>query len=239
MIKNRSIKYSRIVVLSIPRIEELNTLLFKHCDIINYLVITKNEAEIQFASFDELSHFDNFGDDKIISLSIKCRKNNDYDFKINIDFSPLHPWNSGDTVKCMYCFSDNDKESVFVVDFKNFLDKITIYHTKYMICKWASFVLFFILGLYPIFIPINGWCYYERAIGIYPVIVGIVFFEIISMGLYKLSSMIIWENLFPKAIFAWGEESNNYSKLEMLRSNLFWGVFVAVIISIVAGLILK
>ena len=238
MIKNRIFTYKRIVVLTIQRLEELQTLLLKHCESIEYKAITKNEAEITFDSFDELTSFSNYGEDKIISLNVKCRIKDDYNFMINIDFSPKYPF-SDDTVRCMYCFSDVDKESIFVADFEKFLEKIAVYHTKYMICEWASFICFLVLGLYPVVIPFNGTAYYQAARGVYPLIARILLFEMISIGLYKLCSKNIWKKLFPRAIYAWGEESENYKRLEKLRSNLFWGVLVTTIISVAVGLLLK
>ena len=238
MIKNRSFIYKRIVVLTEKRMEELESILSKHCDCINYKAITKNKSEILFDSFDELIAFNNFGDDKIISLCVICRKRNNCNFMIDIDFSPLFPFET-ETVKCGYCFSEVDKESVFIADFKKFLNKISIYHTKYMICELASLAFFVILGLYPIIIQIGGTKLYQSINGIYPLIMSILLFEAISIGLYKLCSKLIWKKLFPKAIFAWGEEKEKFSKLEKLRSNLFWAVLVAAVISFVVGIILK
>ena len=57
MIKNRVFTYKRIIVLTIQRLKELETLLLKHCDSIEYKAITKNDAEILFDSFDELISF--------------------------------------------------------------------------------------------------------------------------------------------------------------------------------------
>lgn len=238
MNKKRMFLYKRIIVLTIPRLEELEALLLKHCDHIKYTAYTKNDAEIMFDSFDELRNFSNYADDKIISLNLKCRVENDYDFLIDIDFSPKYRF-PDDTVKCMYCFSDVDKESVFISDFRKFLDKIAIYHTKYMICEWASCLFFLVLGLYPIFVPINGTAYYQTVEGTYPFLRSILLSELIAMGLYKLCSKFVWKKLFPRAIYSWGEESENYSRLEKLRSNLFWGVLVAALVSIVVGFILK
>ena len=68
---------------------------------------------------------------------------------------------------------------------------------------------------------------------------GILLSEAISIGLYYLCSKLIWKKLFPRAIYAWGEETESYSRLEKLRSNLFWGVLIATVISVVVGLILK
>ena len=40
MIKNRVFTYKRIIVLTIQRLKELETLLLKHCDSIKYKAIT-------------------------------------------------------------------------------------------------------------------------------------------------------------------------------------------------------
>ena len=193
MIKTRIFTYKRIIVLTIQRLEDLKTLLLKHCDTIEYRAITKNKAEILFNSFDELTGFINFGDDKIKSLSLKCRLTNNYNFMIDIDFSPRYPFYR-DTVRCLYCFSDIDKESVFINDFERFLDRIATYHTKYMICEWASFVFFLVLGLYPVNILFNGTAYHQTFRGLYPLIIfGILPFEAIAVILYILCSKYIWK----------------------------------------------
>lgn len=238
MIKCRVLTYERIIVLTIQRMEELQTLLLKHCDNIKYTATTKNEAEILFDSFDELCSFNNFGDDKITSLSMECRKNKDYQFMIDISFSPKYPYNEK-IVRCMYRFSDVDNESIFVSDFRKFLDKTSIFHRKYMICEWASFAFFIILGLFPIFLPFNGTPFYKMTTDIKSLITGIGFFEFIAMILNKMCSKYIWEKLYPKVIYVWGEECEKYKSLEKLRSNLFWVVLVSPVLSIIIGLIMK
>lgn len=238
MIKYRIFTYQRIVVLNAKRLKELESLLSKHCDNIDYIAITKNDAEILFDSFDELIGFNNFGEDKIISLKIECHKTNSNNFMLGIVFSPKFPFQT-DTVRCKYCFSNIDEESVFITDFNKFLDKVTIYHIKYMLCEWASFFFFIFLGLYPIFIPVNGTPVYQTTRGIYPMIIKVFVFEVVPMTMYCLCSKLIWKRLYPRAIYAWGEEEEKYSKLEGLRSNLFWGVFLATCINIIVGLILK
>lgn len=238
LIKYRNFTYKRIVVLNTVRLNELNMLLLKHCSNIVYKARTKNDAEILFDSFDELIAFSNFGEDKITSLNLKCSKTNDNNFMIVIDFSPKSPFET-DTVRCIYCFSNTDEESIFIADFEKFLSKVTTYHSKYMICEWGSFIFFIIIGLYPIFISINGAPLYQTVRGKYPLIISVIFFEAAATAVYYLCSKLMWKKLYPRVIYAWGEEKERYSKLEGLRSNLFWGVLVATLISIIVGLALK
>ena len=238
LIKNRHFSYKRRVVLTVPRLKELIALLKKHCDDIKFKAITKNKAEIKFDSFEELIDFNNYGEEKIASLNLRCRAKDDYDFLIDIDFSPDSPFNN-DSVRCWYCFSNTDKESLFISDFEKFLDKADEYHNKYLICELASLAFCFVLGLCPIIIPIGGAAYYKVASGAYPVVTAALVFETIAIGLWALCSKLLWKKLFPRTIFAWGEGIGEYEKLGKLRANLFWGVLIAIVVSVFVGIILK
>ena len=238
MIKYRFFTYKRIIVLTIQRIQELESLLHKHCDSIDYKATTKNEAEIYFESFDELSSFCNFGEDKIVALHLKCRLNSNSDFSIEIDFSPKFP-HSDCTVRCFYCFSDIDEESIFISDFKKFLDKTAIYNARHNVCEWLSFAFFFLLGLYPIIIPIGGAAFYQAAKNAVSLVSGALMIETVALFLYALFSKFVLQKLYPRVIYAWGEETEKEKKLESLRSNLFWAVLIATVINIITGLFLK
>ena len=70
-------------------------------------------------------------------------------------------------------------------------------------------------------------------------IISVIILEAAATAVYYLCSKLMWKKLYPRVIYAWGEEKERYSKLEGLRSNLFWGVLVTIIISIIVGLLLK
>lgn len=237
MIKNRLYTYRKRIVLTIDRMQELRNLLLKHGDSIRYSVITSNNANIIFDSFDELCGFSNFGEDKISSLNLSCQNKNDYHSSIDIDFISEH-FIYTDSVRCKYCFSSVDSESVLVNDLEKLLEKTAIFDKQYSICKYVSCVLFLLIGLYLILFPINGTPIYKAVS--WPMLVAILFiFEFMARGLHFLFVKHFLNRLYPKVIFAWGEESKSYKRLENLRSNLFWGVIVALIISLVSGLVLE
>ena len=237
MIKNRSFEYKKIIVLTIERMQELRELLLKHGDSIEYTAITSNDAEIEFDSFDELCGFNNFGEDKIKSLNLICRKKEDYKFIIDIDFSPEYPKKA--SVKCKYCFSSVDYESVFISDLEKFLDKTSTFDMKYRICKFIGYWIFLLLGVYPVLIPINGMPYYKTVSGQTILFVVLLIFELTAIGLYSLFVQHILNRLYPRVIYAWGEERERYNRLLALRSNIFWGVIIALLISLAVGLLLK
>ena len=241
MVKRRYFGYKKTVLLTIPRLQELNLLLQKHGKCIKYSATTKNHSEVLFDSFEELTGFDNFQENRITSLKIKCSnciQSDDEDVYIETVFSPTSPYDT-DSVRCYYYFSDIEKETIFKSDFTKFLNKAATYDRNYKVCEWSTFVALFILGLYPVFLPLGGVFYYQRIRGVFPVIMTILISELLASGLYYLCSKLIWRRLFPRAIYAWGEEEPRYQKLEKLRSELFWGVLVAPVVSIIAGLILK
>ena len=241
MRKHRHFEYSKIVVLTLPRLQELRSILQKFGECINYSVRTRNNAEIYFDSFDELSGFDNFQDNKIVSLDVECKnciQENDGNVSISISFSPASPYETA-SVRCYYYFSDTEKEMVFISEFTRFLNKISTYDRSYKVCEWSSFLAFLVLGVYPVFLQIDSISFYQRARGLFPVVMVFFVSELIATFLYFLCSRLIWKKLFPRAIYAWGEEAFRYSKLEKLRSNLFWVVLIAPVISIIIGLILK
>lgn len=241
MKKRRYFEYKKTVLLTIPRLQELNQLLQKHGKCINYSATTKNHAEVLFDTFEELTNFDNFQENKIVSLSIECRncrQSDDSEVYINIEFSPSSPYDT-DTLRCYYYFFDVEKETVFLSDFNRFLVKTATYDRNYKVCEWSTFLAFFILGLYPVFIPFGGVPYYQRVRGLFPVIMAVLLSEMFAFFLYYLISRMIWKKLFPKAIFAWGEESAHYAKLEIIREQLFWVVLIGPVMSIIVGLILK
>lgn len=53
-------------------------------------------------------------------------------------------------------------------------------------------------------------------------IINVIILEAAAITVYYLCSRLIWKKLYPRAIYAWGEEEERYSKLKGLRSNLFW-----------------
>ena len=239
MVKSRVFSYKKIIVLENQRMQELRDLLLKHCDRITFQAITANKAEITFESFDELMEFSNFGDDKIVSLSLWCYAPNEYSYKIKIEFSSQDPFHN-ETMRCQYNFSNTDEESILISDLQKFLEKSTAYNTAYKICEWASYFFFIVLGILPIYFPVNGKAIYKLLSGKGYLFVFVFITEFISYaGLYHLFKKQILKRVYPRVIYAWGEEEKRFNELKALRSNLFWGVFVAIVINIVVGILLK
>jgi len=49
----------------------------------------------------------------------------------------------------------------------------------------------------------------------------------------------IYYNVFPAVAFLWEEEVARYDKWQKFRSNIFWNVFVALIIGLIGTVITK
>ncbi|MBR3083831.1 MAG: hypothetical protein IKH03_04590 [Oscillospiraceae bacterium] len=232
-------KYSRStlkkrIVLTAPRLKELNSILLKYCQHLQYSITTKNQSRVYFNDFDELSGYVNYGEDKIRSLKIEGREILLAEPIITIEFSPKTPYAGYSTI--LYCmFSDTDKISIFSNDIRKFIDKAAEYNTSYSACKWAGLILFILLGLYFAYSHFSGKIF--GIFNIFLVIMEFLLSELVAIMLYAAFSILVWQKLFPRVVFAWGEEEQKYQRLKNLRSNLFWVVLIGAVISVLVAFI--
>lgn len=75
------------------------------------------------------------------------------------------------------------------------------------------------------------------------VIVTMVLVTIMPVTVYLMLAYMreefAWINkwLGPETVFLWGEEEKKFPEREQTRRNLFWGVVVAFIVSLIASLV--
>ncbi len=216
--------YKKRLVISLDRIDELDTILRKYCHTIRYKATTANGSSLIFKDKIELQKYDNFKNGKIVHLNIMCRSE-DYLTSIEIDLAPKYHLKK-ETARCKYTFTDYDQERLFVGAWEEFLKKITEYQISYRICLICSFIL---VTAFCVFLPIRFINTKYGALTLFPIIIYLLF-EFTTI-MYK--SDTLWDKIFPPAVFPWGEEEHKYNKLITLRSNLFWAVVIPTIVSIV------
>ncbi len=217
--------YYKRITLTKDRMVELNSIVCKYCEKVFYEAELADKTTVKFESFNELIDYDNFDKRKINTLKISGYTN--YTNTISITIAPTYQ-KENETVSCHYEAEGKDKETLFHKEIDEFFQKATEYDLSYLMCERISFAiiiinaLFFLIKLLPASESDERWKV-------------LAFIGITALFCYKALSSLIWERLFPPAIFAWGEEEIHYKKLEKTRSNLFWCVIVAGIVNFVVG----
>lgn len=234
MKKYCNLQFHKRVVLDIQRLKDLDRILLKQCGHLNYTIMTKSKNRVLFDSFDELIAYPNFGEERITCLEITGYSSQLSSNEIvSLAFSPITPYESY-TVKGRYCITDIDKESIFKADINSFLDKATRNQNSFKACEIISWLFFVVVGFYPMMLPL-----YKVYKHTYPKVMLIFLSQMIAHALYAIVRFLILPRVFPRVVFAWGEEEKRNEWHEKLRSNLFWAVLIPLLIAVVVPCFIK
>lgn len=228
MLIKKELTYYKRLFITPERINELEELLNRYCEVIKYDAKTNSGTTLSFESREELLEYDNFKNGKIVSLDISCRSK-DYSTAIEIGFAPSLSWKNI-SAKCNYKFTDNDSERLFVDAWTTFLKKATEYQKSYVLCQITTLVFGLSLGVYLLIRYFNTPF---KMVSYMPLMFYLMYLFIRS----PLKDNTIWSRVFPPVVFSWGEEAKKYSNYIRVRSNLFWVVVVPTVISIVFEII--
>ncbi|MBR3297929.1 MAG: hypothetical protein IKI64_01865 [Clostridia bacterium] len=224
MIIKKELSFKKRLVLSPDRINELDSILKKYCDEIQYSATTDNATSLTFENREELLSYDNYMNGRIKSLNIAC-SSSDYSTSIDIIVAPRFTLKN-ETASCSYKFDNNDKERLFVDAWKTLMEKSAEYQASYMISKAFVFIFGLCLSLYLTIVLLNNAEWHS---GAYLPLTAFIMNTFLKR-LYQNSSLL--NRVFPPAVFPWGEENKRHSKRIAWRSNLFWAAIVPTLISI-------
>lgn len=240
MLISGKMKYKKAVILTEDKMHELETLLHKYCDRISYKAETINDSEIVFSSLDELLQYDNFESRSLKSLQISASGKSPYKIRLLFEADSLFSSLTGydETFRCSYDVDTVDAETTIRSEITTFLRKITAGY--WLIAKFRFYGLLMILCFigatyflaYRSTQPSNTNILLMLTFGI----IGVV----ISFGLIAVIKAIdrcFLQRCFPPVAFAWGEGKTQFEKSQKLRTNLFWGLLVAIIAGIIATFI--
>lgn len=223
MKKESSLSYSKNIFLDTDRMNELHSIILKYCDTLDIQAETLNKASLKFDSYDELMSYSNFRKDRIKQLSIRGYKSNKWDAKIRLSFSIEYPTVS--SVDCYYSFEDENEEIVFKKTLLDFLEKAKDGYIPSRVGIWALFILTY-WGV--------GRCF--RSVFADVSVPMLLVICVLSLIPYKLFSNM-WYILFPIVSFSWGEATKYYDKIKKIRSNLFWGVIIAITVGVIGNIV--
>lgn len=209
MKKSNSFSCSKNIFLDQSRMDELHSILLKHCKKLRFEGKCLDDASIEFDSYNELMGYSNFHKGRIRKLEITGYSNaNGWDRKIDLTISSVHP--KGPSIDCTYHFTQIDEEAIFKQEIVDFGNKAARNYIRPRIGEGIVFLLFLVATFYfwGMLLPDNWFLKYICA-------------YISTQILLSLFNHFIWYRLFPMVSFSWGESIQYYKKLKNGKKECF------------------
>lgn len=196
-----------------------------------------NESVVEFENLEELLLFENFQDQKIVSLSVNP-SHSDRHLYIGTerDFPVFRSYDHSAILT--YSVNSSEEELALREKVRKILEKARaqyspLYKINIISCFWLFFLIFFLLLSFFALFVIGGSPKESVVIPVNTVVIVSISFLAVVFGVYLLGRF--WKKIMPPVVFCTGEGQSEFRKLSKKRQNLFWGVIVAVIISAVVA----
>ncbi len=232
-------KFKKAIVVTKKLLEELEEIILSKFNNIKYNALLDNGNSIDFNSLDEVVSYENFENNRIKHLRITA--NSSFNLEFNTKMSATVAYNS--TVNMNFQMDNIDNCILFESKIKKLMEKNKQpwYYTVFS--KTSSYHLgatFFaawvILAAYTLITKRSsngGSSDVTSAVNlILPIFLTIIFMIVII-------SKKIRDYFFPPIIFYWESEVQRSDKIQTLRTQIFWGVIVATILSILIPLFIS
>lgn len=231
------IKGKKSVIIGPDCLKSLCEIILKHCERIEFSAETYAKTSISFDNLEELLNYDNYKPRRIISVELAGYTKYSRLISVEIgDFNLSPIVNYGSTVRCNYQLPSVDAETIYKNDFDTWYQKAKA--SYWLLGKFSLNGVVFVPSA---FITFVRFCYgAETEIDLSnPTILGaLVVVTIVIIGLMyiiKLVDAYLLANLFPAVVFKWGEEAKRNEKWERFRSNLLWGIIIALLLGLVTN----
>ena len=231
------IKGKKAVIISPTYLKSLCEIILKHCERIEFSAETYAKTRIFFDDLEELLKYDNYRPRRLVSLELAGYTGYSRIISVEIgDFNLSPIVNYGSTVRCNYQLPSVDTETIYKNDFDIWYQKVK---SSYWLLGKFSFS-----GL--VFVPSALITLIRMVIG-HRITVdwsnGLIFGALIVtligvaaiLWVLKLLDIHLLGNLFPAVVFNWGEEEKRNGKWEKFRSNLLWGIIIALLLGLVTN----
>ena len=231
------IKCKKSVILTPDSLKALCDIILKHCERIEFSAETYAKTSIAFDNLEELLNYDNYKPRRIISLEVAGYTKYSRFISVEIgDFNLSPISNYGSTVRCNYQLPSVDAETIYKNDFDTWYQKAKA--SYWLLGKFSLNGAIFVPSA---FITFVRFCYGAKAeVDLSnPTVIGtLVIVTVAIVGLMYIVKMIdahLLGNLFPAVVFKWGEEEKRNEKWERFRSNLLWGIIIALLLGLVTN----
>lgn len=237
MIISGKYKRKKAILVTPERLRELSDILLKHCERIEYNARTKAGTRIEFESIEELLSYDNFKTRRIVELELTGYRGYSRVIEVSLgdqNYSIL--LNYGSTIRCDYKLSTIDEESILLNNIKTWFEKSKC--SYWFLGKFSLSGMVFVPSFFISFVRFVSGSKAEFDTSNIHIWLILALVTIGMIGIWGLIGFIdehFLANLFPAVAFKWGEEAERYDKWGKYRSNLLWGVIIAIIIGLVTS----
>ena len=220
---NGKFEYKKAIKLTKTRLQELESVLLRYTDRMSYSGRTLLGNEISFDDLTEVLDFENFGNQRLVSLDIYGHKGYSriIHIKICADEGILVNYN-------------NTVVSLFTNELSNFFEKCKTSYWLLAKMRTLTFLLILVIFIVLIscaFLLANGHLKSLFSASVSPF--GVFLAILLCSSTYFLDSKLLC--FFIPVVFYWGEEISRFDKYEKLRSNLWWGVVIAIFVGIISS----
>lgn len=239
----REFKYNKSLIIDKEALMELNNLYTEIGTTAEYIILTENNIHYNFDNLDELLQY-NFSDPikefKIARHDYTRKANLDIKFKVDyISIFTVY----GTISEIAYSTTDENIDILLKEKILQFYKKNKTYN--WIIGKFGIYCyLAIIILLMGCFLLLKDFINHQ-AISL-PITMSFFVYWIISIigfNLIRKLDIIICKKIFNPIVYYIGKQKEKWDKIQKNKSNVFWGVIIAIIVGIVttaiSNLILK
>lgn len=233
----RELKYNKSLKIDKEALKELDNLYSEIGTQAEYSIVTEDNIHYTFDNLEELLQYDFSNEIKVLKIG-----RHDYTKKANLDIEFKVDYISIFTVystivEISYSTSDENIDILLKEKISQFYKKYATHNWiigKFGIYCYLSILILIIAAIVLVVDFINN-----NSISI-PISMGVIIYCIISwIGLFLIRRFdtFICKKLFKPIIYYIGKEKDKSDKVDKIKSNIFWGVIVAIIVGIITTII--
>lgn len=230
-----NIKFADAIIVNEKLLLELEKIIYEFYEDVSYEATLCNEDKIKFENLGELISYENIDERKIERLDIDFGRVNSLTFTPTFSMAKSYQY----TVTGNYKMNNSDKSIVFSNKVnsalkKNSRPKWYTFLTKFSIAYFLLFLLI-ICGMAYVYEYIKFHTIKDSSLKINYLMISMLIGGVLAYLFILLSK--IRNYLFPCISYMIGEQINKIQKKNKLYENIFWGIIVTFVISVICSFI--
>ncbi len=228
---NGRLKYNNAIIINEDFLKDIDSLIKEYFENPLYSATLLNGDRVFFESVIELIGYDNYSYRGIKTISISFGRRNCIDIEPTISFVNAY----GSTFVMDYMVDNNDvcdeiKRKVHLILDKHKQSKMYSLASKLSIMHFIIVItiILFIMSLRILNSPKEQYNELPNSLSI-----ALLFLGMTSGVIFSVLLRIIVKRIFPPIVVFLGENIRKIEQASKLKSNIFWSIFVAGIVSII------